>query len=241
MARTVAVLKSASDWRQTVVEATVRLPRKGGQGVRVQGGYVLTAAHCVDWHTGGMMTLDDSYERVETRTNQRLLMRVEAVEPVADIAVLGAGDNQTLGDDADAFEEFCAETAALNIADLKSPPPERFKPLTMAALKSRGPFKVPKPPRRTIERVHVLTHKGTWIEASASVNARGVLGPCTWLQAKQKIEGGTSGGPIVNERGELLGVVSHCCEQDLGNGYDGAFPSPPRALPGWLWRRIQGK
>jgi hypothetical protein len=37
--------------------ATVQLPTKGGQGVLVPGGFVLTAAHCIDWSLDGGMAL----------------------------------------------------------------------------------------------------------------------------------------------------------------------------------------
>jgi hypothetical protein len=241
MPSTVAdLIPGAPDWRLTVVAATVRLPRTGGQGVLVPGGYILTAAHCVEWHTGGMMTLDDSYEPVETRTHGCFRMCVEAVEPVADIAVLGVADGQRLDKDADAFEEFQAATRPLVVKDLKAPPPPRFKLWTMADLRKPGHFRRPKPPKQSVERVYVLTHEGQWIEGTASLNAHGASGARTWLRAKQKIDGGTSGGPIVDEHGRLLGVVSHSSEEAYDDdGFTGAFPSPPRALPSWLWRRIR--
>src|SRR5262245_38143525 len=39
--------------------ATVQIQKKGGRGVLVPGGFVLTAAHCVEWSPEGGMVLGD--------------------------------------------------------------------------------------------------------------------------------------------------------------------------------------
>ena len=50
---------------------------------------------------------------------------------------------------------------------------------------------------------------------------------------------GASGGPIINESDELVGIVSWFSE---GRPYQGSVPRPHLALPRWIVRRIaQGK
>ena len=52
---------------EEVMLATVRLPTMGRQGVLVPGGFILTAAHCINWDLkGGMAPGDWSIEQVET-------------------------------------------------------------------------------------------------------------------------------------------------------------------------------
>jgi hypothetical protein len=124
---------------------------------------------------------DHCLEPVETVTGAKFLLSVCAVEPVADIAVLAAPDNQSFFDDAKAFEEFCEATAPVRV--------------------SRDDFE-----RDVDARVHVWTHRGEWIEGGASEPG----GPSggAWLQARRHIEGGTSGSPVVSDAGLLVGLVS---------------------------------
>jgi S1-C subfamily serine protease len=193
----------------------VKLPNKEGQGVLVPGGFILTAAHCIEWNTDGGMTLgDDCPEVVVTAKGDQFHASVYAVEPIADIAVLGAADDQTFYKDAEAFESFCEQTAAVPICT------KSFKPASLA---------------KEEESVvaYVLTHRGTWIEATVSEPGGGQAR--AWLRAEKKISGGTSGGPIVDDDGSLLGVVSWSSEDT----FDGAFPRPHRALPLWIWRQIE--
>jgi len=232
-------------WRQRVEAATVWLPKKRGQGVLVTGGLVLTAAHCIEWHTGGGMTLEDTYEVVETKAGARLLMRILFVDPVADLAVMGPPDDQGPPEVVEGYERFSGATAPVAVGDLA--PPRAARRMRTRAIPVRQPdgsrrtvhIQMPRPVRPRTARVHVFTHHGGWIEGQALLSLEGAQGSRTWLRAHRKIEGGTSGGPIVDDRGRLLGVVSHSSEDDHGTGYNGAFPSPPRALPPWIWRDIE--
>jgi CBS domain-containing protein len=199
--------------------ATVWLRRKGGQGVLVPGGFVLTAAHCVDFYTSGGMALGDyCLEPVKTKTGATFPMSVIAVEPVADIAVLGAVDEQEFSDAADAFEEFCESTIPVDVCA------DDFA--------TRIPV-----------RVHVLTHHDTWIAGTAtrySPPARPTASPgaLVWVRSKGNIEGGTSGGPVIDDTGRLVGVVSHTMGTG-GDSREGQMPRPHLALPRWLWLRIE--
>ena len=87
-------------------------------GVLIPGHLILTAAHCVKWRGNGDITTDsdggDYAQRVQT---ERGLLRLcpYAVEPVADVAILGALDSQTFASDSDRFESFCDRTEPLEL------------------------------------------------------------------------------------------------------------------------------
>jgi S1-C subfamily serine protease len=185
--------------------------------VLVRGGYILTAAHCVEWSAEGGMALGDyHFEPVETADGRKFLASVEAVEPVADIAVLGPIDGQVLSEECDAFDQFADAVEGLTL-------------LTRA----RAPD-TPIP-------VQVLTHKGEWIRGT--VTRYGVPGDPPdrriWLSATSQIEGGTSGGPVIDDRGRLVGVVSSASiMRKEDDRCDGMIPFAWFALPRWLADRV---
>jgi hypothetical protein len=131
-----------------------------------------------------------------------------AVEPVSDIAVLGCPDDQALSAEAEAFDAFCERTTPLRL---------HRRPLI--------PFKS--------FPVWIRTHLKTWIPATA-----------TYYRSKTQFSyrttsmvfGGTSGGPIVNRAGELVGIVSHSTERPVGGEYCAASPLLSLALPAWVLR-----
>jgi S1-C subfamily serine protease len=209
--------------RARVEAATVRLSKKGGQGVLVAGGYVLTAAHCVDWNTEGGMTLGDCrVEPIETATGLSLTAIVCAVEPVADIAVLEGPDGQELFEAAEAFEEWCEDTIPVELSDRPIIPGEWA-------------------------RVHVLAHTGEWIRGQIKLWGGGSRSyGMIHLQAEAEIRSGTSGGPVVDEEGKLVGVVSQFVEvhEDRDLDLGGRLPVVTMALPVWVLeniRRAQGQ
>jgi hypothetical protein len=194
------------EWRDRVAAATVVTTRKEGQGVLVTGGFILTAAHCISWdHNGGMALGDHFVEPITTRDGSNLHVGPWVVEPVSDIAVLGELDNQVFFEQCDAFEEWRESVQPIAVSDRVLQPQESIA-------------------------VHVLSHKGHWIAGKATRHGHGAW-PRLWIETASCIEGGTSGGPIVDEEGKLLGVVS------WGNE-DGAFPVACLALPSWIWQRI---
>lgn len=205
-----------NEWKDRTFAATLWLPGKQGQGVLVEGGFVLTAAHCIDWDTSGGMTLD-SHRLVDVRPKggAEFKMDVLAVEPVADIAVLGPADGQEFPGDEAAFEDFCESTEGV--------------PISEDDLVVREPIPVA-----------ILSHREAWIAARAVRNggATGLPFATVCLNAEASIEGGTSGGPVIDANGLLLGVVSAAFGGSLDSTKNGIIPRPHLALPAWIWRRI---
>lgn len=209
--------------RAKVQAATVRLPRTAGLGILVPGRLVLTAAHCIESYNSGGMTLGDSVEVIELPTRRRVRVRIFAVEPVADIAVLGPGDRQVLVDGMSevmeaaglgselGFEEWCDVVDGVPLA---------------ASPRLGGRI-----------NVHILTHKGDWVTGTAmrSLIDSGRL----TVHFDAAIGSGTSGGPVVNDEGQIVGVISFSNEPTKGSkGADGMIPLAACALPRWVWGRV---
>jgi S1-C subfamily serine protease len=192
--------------KQRAQAATVRLTKRVGQGVLVPGEFVLTAAHCIDWAGAGEMALGDEFlEDVRPATGEPFRLSVDAVEAVADIAVLGEPDSQQFWDDAEAFQKFRANTPPVPVSSLKLA------------------FGEP-------ARVHVLTHQGEWIEAKVTGwEEPDSLARTVPFEPVRPIEGGTSGGPVIDDKGMLVGVVSTAACTESG-GHDSAPPLGPAGV-----------
>ena len=202
--------------KDLIERATVRFPRLNGQGVVIRGGFILTAAHVIGWTSNGDMTLSPEYfyETVEV-AGVNIRATVRALEPCSDIAFLGEPDNQSERDEALAFDEAISaiEGVSLHTRDL---------------------------PLGTEVQVHVFSHLGEWIEAEA----------CQWRQgarslaitSKFQIPSGTSGGPVVTDDGELIGVVSQSSEVNAaGEMCTGTVFRADLALPVWVMKSISEK
>lgn len=195
--------------RERVAAATVRLAKLGGQGVLVPGGYVLTVAHCIEWDAHGAMALGDYFlEPIETRSGARFRLAPCFADPMSDLAALGEPDSQELSDDCDAFESWRDRTDSIPLATL-----------VFDVGESRP--------------VHVLSHLGTWIEGKITRHGGGPGGRLG-IDAEEPIRGGTSGGPIVDDDGRLVAIVSYSNEVPDGNACNGLAPVPALALPRWL-------
>lgn len=203
--------------KKQVENATVKIIRRGGQGVVVRGGLILTAAHCVEFTCVGYMALGDYYiEEIETSSGI-LKAAPLAVEPVKDIAVLGPPDEQAFCEEAEAYEEWHKNIEPIPLCFRQY---ERFQKLD----------------------AYIFTHEGTWIKGKAT--HCGEDKSAFVFDSIDPVKGGTSGGPIVNEYGELLGVVSTGSEtpiamskEELGE-YNDFHPRASIALPVWVIRRI---
>ena len=197
-----------------VAKATVRLTNKGdGQGVLIPGHLILTAAHCINWSTTGEMAqANHNIEKVETSTGIVHLTPL-AVEPVSDIAVLGALDNQEFPSEVDEFEKFCDDTKPIVISVEEHDLFEKFQ-------------------------VCIRSHKDQWIRAQATQCASNAEKLA--VQAEEQVECGTSGGPIIDRHGQLIGIVSWFSTAKANvvqSQCHGATPRPHKTLPVWVLER----
>lgn len=187
-----------------VEAATVSLTKKGGRGVLVGGGLILTAAHCVEYRTEGAMALGDHFlEPFTSAGGEKLIVCPVIVEPVSDIAVLGPLDGQTFYEDCERFEEFSEHTKPV--------------PLCLDEFELLSPFPV-----------YIYGCDG-WTRSTAQLCRRDAN--LIAFEFGTQFKPGTSGSPVTNESGQLVGIVSH----------DGAAPRPHLALPVWICQRILGK
>lgn len=198
-----------------VANATVTILKTRGQGVWVKNGFIITAAHCIDFKCDGSMPLGDFFiEEIET-IHGKLKVSPWAVEPVNDIAVLGSLDNQIFPDEAMGFDELC----------------KKIKPIPLFLKKLKQFEKFP---------VYIYTHQKTWLEGEATKWDGEKGSPAIGIETKEQIEGGTSGSPIVNERGELVAIVSNTnLKQSAIDKCQGIASRPHLALPVWISRSIR--
>jgi hypothetical protein len=152
----------------------------GGRGVLVPGGYILTAAHCIYWDFSGDMVLSDYYENVETADGISLVLKVVAVEPVADIAVLESPDCQERSEaEVEAFEQFVTRT--------------RPVPLYRGEMKLCNSRKELGPGDYAVS-VHVLNKDRSWVKATAAVTS--LDEPTIRLDPDKYIDGGASASSL---------------------------------------------
>ena len=167
-----------SDLKKLVAGATFTIRTKehgNGQCVLVEGGLIITAAHCVDWDCSGGMAMGDFYlNTIKTGTGNWIASTL-AVEPVSDIAVLGRPDDQEFSGEAAAFDELCKHIVPVSL--LKRTP-KVFKPFP----------------------VWIRTHRRTWVAGTATYFRDN---PIFSYETKYAIQPGTSGGPIVNRSGRI--------------------------------------
>ena len=211
---------------QASVTVWIREREAMGRGVLVSGQLILTAAHNVIYAIEERSSLPLASTliglgmgdpmAVEIKTTHGLLhVAPLAIEPVTDIAVLGALDGQVFFDECEAYEAWCEAVAPVPLCY------EQF------------PFMTPIP-------VAVYTHRGTWLEGTAQQGGPTWHG--FWINMPEGIEGGTSGSPIVTAQGTLAGIVSQAggTESDaLEKGREGYAPRAHLTLPGWVLRCIQ--
>jgi S1-C subfamily serine protease len=201
--------------KKLVAGATFKIQtreRGSGQCILIVGGLIITAAHCVDMDCTGRMALAGKFYWSKIQTDGGdLIATTRAVEPVSDIAVLGSPDPADLPEtEAFAFEEWSEHIAPVKL--LRKIP------------KERQPFPV-----------WIRTHHKTWVVGTAYYGGNSTFAYTTDIE----IRGGTSGGPIVNREGELVGVVSHGTTTCVKGRFYSAAGLLPLALPVWVIARTR--
>ncbi len=188
-------------------------PATVGQAVLVRNGYFMTAAHCVEYDLTGRLALDRDHILYDIETAQGVKLKASPViiEPCSDIAVLCEPDGQVFFKEWEDYNDFCNKTRPLSLYRRRiSNFPAEF-------------------------RVHIYAHKKVWIRGKATVyrdHSSIIL-----IDADDNIEGGTSGGPIINDAGELVGIVSNS-GGTAGETKQGSSPAPRWALPAWIYHEI---
>ena len=214
------VERALEDIRSDVAAATVKVRgyqsdiEKVGLGVLVEGGYLVTAAHCLEYDndTGARITLGEHvFYEIETAQGEKLNVAPVFIESISDVAVLGPLDSYSYD------EEWIAAYEAF----LK-----RTRPVPLWSGRDAGSF-----------GIHVHSHKKTWISGKATIGTAGQ--PYIWIKTGERIEGGTSGGPIINDSGELVSVVT-AAGGYLGVTNEGHAPSLRYALPAGLFGEMCG-
>lgn len=201
-----------NDRFQEIVEATVTVSQLGGRGVLVPGNIILTAAHCVKYDLSGPMVLGDFYiEEIKTLGQEKIKLSPLAIEPLCDIAALSSIDIPELFDESIRFDRFCEKTKPVPLCSSIYHPQDNF-------------------------RVYVYNHNGIWVPGIAEY-----CPPMIFVEAGKPIEGGASGGPIINEAGELVSVVSNFSIVDGPQKSNGISAFVNLALPVWINERIHEK
>ena len=208
-----------SEHIQTAVErATVTLPKKKGRGVLVGGNLILTAAHCISCNCSGSMMNGQGNSQWVTHGGKRFRVAPAAIEPEGDVAVLemvGTHDENTLKD-IERFMCFCKETPPVSLYEGLPEVKEAFP-------------------------VYVYNLNRTWVAGMATLCKTGASG--LFVETNKPIDSGASGGPIINEAGELVGIVSvfKTIPEGSSEKCTGMFARPLLALPVWVCRRILGR
>jgi len=201
--------------RRRVEAATVAIRQPdgqwGGQGVVVFGGYILTAAHCLPWALKSKLWLGDLVT-VEFRSRDCVYTaKVHAIELVADIAILGPLDDRKTRNDYEAW------------------------------YRGQEPLLICEHARTTLQEfsIWLYTHLGTWIGGRARFCQEGT--EKLFAITDEVVRDGTSGGPVVDETGSLVGIVSEAGNEDdddVEEGSEGSASFPLLALPSWAAARI---
>ncbi len=195
-----------------IEKSIVVLDEKGGHGILTEGGIILTAAHCVEHDLKRIQDLQENIN-VEIRTIYGLnKCMLKAMEPVADIAILGRPDDQEYPTEAELYDKFCENALSISISRDEYEPFEKFK-------------------------VSIYNHEKKWIKGEAMITKDG--SPKLLIETKELILPGASGGPILNNHNELVGIVSMGnIEDDYSSKSTFSASIPYLSMPVWLYRKL---
>ena len=199
--------------RSNIEKATVTFKKLGGRGVLAEGNLIITAAHCIEFETkGGIMALGEYFIEPIKTSHGYLIVSPIAVEPLNDIAVLGPIDEQEMPKEVEKFKLFC----------------EAVNPVIISRREFDLFEQIP---------VFIFNHHNAWVKGTVikcKNNASTLV-----LKSDEAIEGGTSGSPIVDESGELVGIASIATIANPGEGSEGSIPHVRQALPVWIINEIE--
>ena len=176
---------------------------------------VVTASHCLPWLPSGFgITYSEEhvYRNMLGPLGSAPTVACEClfINPIADVAVVGVPDTQTLSDEADAYR---------------------------ALLEYATPFRIAEAPEKS--HGFLLSLEGGWFGCQIQWMIRND-GPLWVSKPAQPIEAGMTGSPIVSETGNAIGIVAASVmenEKDAATDEFGASnPRLMRDLPLWLLR-----
>jgi hypothetical protein len=218
MSATAQVIATAGPTPQFRTAAVVQVG-KGGRGVILGGEYdrryIVTAAHCVPRSryphphlANGFIELGIHKYVGSLNAKRAISVQMEVLNLVDDIAVLGSLDDQSCPAEADEYMEFTAPCMAAGDA------PAWVEPWNWQSISGEAGW--------------VLSLDCVWTSCSVHRNGR-------FLSANgARIEPGMSGSPILNDKGDVIGIVS-----TGGGSYGENFhPCLADCLPPWLWRKL---
>jgi hypothetical protein len=181
--------------------ATFAIESNGRKGrcVLIEGGLIVTAAHVIGWDSDTMATMTERCLFKIKTSGGTVSANLLVIEPISDVAVLGCPDRQTYSRESDIYDDLC----------------ERVQPVKLLA-------RIPKP--GVLFPVWIYECPGSWMAGEAQYCGDGST---FGVHVEGKLVPGMSGGPIVSDAGELVGVVSQGTER-----CSAAFL--PMALPQWI-------
>ena len=215
---------------QHLNKCLVQFPKSGGQGFYIPGGMILTAGHCLANSGDGS---DYSVENSCCRD----ICPVEAINSEGSVLILRPR-----------FVDFASDLAILEDVTKQIPIPDR----DIRPLESEEHWESIKPfvSRFRLDPVFqddsgwLRTHDQGWqpIRISETYDAPNRFAFLT--EGGFKVEGGTSGGPIVDRQGYIVGAVSSASEDLIWDesredyGCLGEFTHAASVLPNWYVSRF---
>ncbi len=176
-----------------------------GQAVIV-GDLILTAAHCVNLGEDPSRWIDPAGWEGDGRRLQKLYRsgsefsaNVKSFEPILDLAVLESPGAVDALELAEPYSLAIAGIDSIPIWDLEPDPGE-------------------------IVKIHVFTHKKEWIPGQFEFCGRNLR---IGFKTQLAIEGGTSGGPVVDDAGRLLSIVSTTIDGTATDGEGEIYHASP--------------